>query len=231
MTTSTDTNSVKARARTGPYSIDGQYGLCASMVKTEGYVCEEHTDLLWLGIHEFAPRGTHRNATSFARKAVAQLLEDICKQPDVNCSDLMTSFTGKNCCVNSSQTNNFLEHEPQSTATRNMIHLAQMIRRGTIAMYDYGSEDENNKHYGQPTPPEYNMTSIPNDIPLFLGYGGQDLLSDVKDVQTLLDSLHDHEADKLVVQYTEDYAHADFVFGVNAKEVVYNPLMAFFKLQ
>ena len=32
---------------------------------------------------------------------------------------------GPNCCLNSSRTNEFLDHEPQSTATKNMIHLAQ----------------------------------------------------------------------------------------------------------
>ncbi|MCD7454882.1 hypothetical protein HAX54_026413, partial [Datura stramonium] len=92
-----------------------------------------------------------------------------------------------NCCVNSSRADIFLEHEPQATATKNMIHIAQT-------------------------------------------YGGADYLSDVNDVKTLLDKLQDHDQDKLVVQYREDYAHADFVFGTNAKEVVYNPLMAFFKL-
>ncbi|RVW13315.1 Triacylglycerol lipase 2 [Vitis vinifera] len=84
---------------------------------------------------------------------------------------------------------------------------------------------------GQPTPPAYNMTNIPNDLPLFLSYGGKDMLSDVNDVQVLLDSLKDHDGDKLVVQFREDYAHADFVMAVNAKQAVYDPLMAFFKLQ
>lgn len=106
-----------------------------------------------------------------------------------------------------------------------------VIREGNIAMYDYNDEDENRKHYGQPTPPVYSMTSIPNDLPLFLSYGGADALSDVKDVQLLLDSLKDHDGDKLVVQYRDDYAHADYVMGQNAKQVVYDPLMAFFRLQ
>lgn len=98
-------------------------------------------------------------------------------------------------------------------------------------MYDYGNEDDNMNHYGQPTPPVYNMTRIPNDFPLFLSYGGKDLLSDVEDVKLLLDNLKDHQGDKLVVQFVEEYAHADFVFGENANQVVYDPLMAFFKLQ
>ena len=97
-------------------------------------------------------------------------------------------------------------------------------------MYDYKDADENTKHYGQPTPPAYNMTSIPNDLPLFLTYGGKDALSDVNDVKLLLDNLKDHGGDKLVVQYREDYAHADYVIAQNAKQDVYNPLIAFFRL-
>ncbi|XP_047306182.1 triacylglycerol lipase 2-like [Impatiens glandulifera] len=138
--------------------------------------------------------------------------------------------TGQNCCLNSSRTGYFLDHEPQATSTKNMIHVSQMIRGGKIAMFDYGSDKENLKHYGQTNPPEYNMSRIPNDIPLYLSYGGQDALSDVNDVQTLLASLENHEPDKLVTQYQDDYAHADFVFGVNAKEVVYDPVVAFFEL-
>ncbi|KAG4964625.1 hypothetical protein JHK85_039600 [Glycine max] len=83
-------------------------------------------------------------------------------------------------------------------------------------MFDYENRDENMKHYGQPTPPAYDMKRLPNDLPLFLSYGGADALSDVKDVQRLLEILKDHDADKLVVQYRNDYAHADYVMGENA---------------
>lgn len=106
--------------------------------------------------------------------------------------------------------------------------MVAVIRGGNIAMYDYGSDDDNNKHYGQPTPPEYIMSSIPNQLPLFLSYGGKDLLSDSDDVKTLLDSLSGHNQDKLVVDYRDDYAHLDFVYAYNAKQLVYDPLMAFF---
>ena len=97
-------------------------------------------------------------------------------------------------------------------------------------MYDYGNADDNNQHYGQPTPPIYDMSSIPNDLPLFFANGGADALSDVNDVQLLHDDLKDHDADKMVFQYQDNYAHADYVMAVNAKQVVYDPLMAFFRL-
>ncbi|KAK6919295.1 Serine aminopeptidase, S33 [Dillenia turbinata] len=211
-------NMFRSAALLSPIAYLSQLPSPLTRAAADAFLAEE---LYWLGLREFVP----------GEDAAAKLLAKICGMPGMNCSDLMTEFTGKNCCLNSSNSDAFLNHEPQPTATKNMIHLAQMIRKGTIAMYDYGNENDNMEHYGKPMPPVYNMTSIPEDFPLFLSYGGQDTLSDVNDVKVLLENLKDHQADKLVVQYIEDYAHADFVFGVNAKQIVYNPLMSFFKLQ
>lgn len=97
-------------------------------------------------------------------------------------------------------------------------------------MFDYGDEDDNTSHYGKPAPPVYNMSSIPNDFPLYLSYGGKDAFSDVNNVLLPLNCLKDHDGDKLVVQYRSDHAQADSVFGVNANEVIYNPVMTFFGL-
>ncbi|XVF71826.1 hypothetical protein PTKIN_Ptkin12aG0070800 [Pterospermum kingtungense] len=164
------------------------------------------------------------------RDVLGPILDMICNELGTNCSDLMTVLTGPNCCVNSSKAGELLKHEPQPTATKNIIHLSQMIRTGTIAMYDYGNKDENIEHYGQATPPTYNMKGIPKDLPLFLGYGGKDMLADVDDVKSLLNDLKDHDKDKLVLVYSKDFAHADFILGVNANQVVYDPIVSFFKL-
>lgn len=86
-------------------------------------------------------------------------------------------------------------------------------------------------HYSQSRPPFYNLSNIPSDLPLFLSYEGQDALSDVDDVRLLLDSLKNHEGDKLTVQFVKDFAHADFVMGVTAKSIVYDPMIAFFNRQ
>ncbi|XP_059663907.1 triacylglycerol lipase 2-like [Cornus florida] len=209
---------LRSAALLSPIAYVGQMTSPLARTAADNFLAEF---LYWSGLHEFDPRG----------KAAIKLLQTICKKPGVNCADLLTSFTGQNCCLKSSVIDVFLEHEPQATSTKTLIHIAQMIRDGTITMYDYNDEDENRKHYGQPTPPVYDMTNIPNDLPLFLSYGGADALSDVNDVKLLLDNLKDHEGDKLVVHYTDNYAHADYVMGANAKQAVYDPLMAFFKLQ
>jgi dienelactone hydrolase len=102
-----------------------------------------------------------------------------------------------------------------------------VIRRGTIAMFDYDFPLINMQHYNQLSPPVYNMASMPKNVPLFLSYGGRDALSDVNDVKALLTDLKDHDKDKLVEQYVEEYAHMDFIMGGNAKQKVYDPLLAF----
>ncbi|XP_015580726.2 triacylglycerol lipase 2 isoform X1 [Ricinus communis] len=211
-------NMLRSAALLCPIAYVGQMTSPLARNAADNFLAET---LYWLGLHEFVPRG----------EAVVKFLKDICKKANVDCTNLLTAFTGQNCCLNSSIVDVFLDHEPQSTATKNMIHISQMIRKGTISMYDYNDEDENKKHYGQPTPPVYSMTNIPNDVPLFLSYGGADALSDVKDVQLLIDSLKDHDGDKLVIQYRDDYAHADYVMAENAKQEVYEPLIAFFKIQ
>ncbi|XP_054799171.1 triacylglycerol lipase 2-like isoform X3 [Prosopis cineraria] len=211
-------NMLSSAALLSPIAYVNQMTSPLARNAAENFIAES---LYKLGVFEFNLRGD----------AVIKFLEDLCKKPAIDCTNLLTSFTGPNCCVNPSIVNIFLEHEPQSTATKNTVHLSQMIRQGTIAMYDYENKVENIKHYGQPLPPVYDISRIPNDLPLFISYGGADALSDVRDVRRLLEILDGHHDDKLVVQYRDDYAHADYVMGQNAKQDIYDPLISFFKLQ
>ncbi|GMY26106.1 triacylglycerol lipase 2-like, partial [Fagus crenata] len=166
---------------------------------------------------------------------VGKLLEGVCQFPLIDCTNLIAAITGPNCCIKPSTIEALLDHAPQSTSTKNLVHLSQMVRQGNIAMYDYGDESENKAHYGQATPdygqstPLYDMTCIPKDIPLFLSYGQKNALSDIYDVQLLLDNLKNHQKDKLVVQYIDDYSLLDFVIAANVKSIVYDPLMAFLR--
>ncbi|KAB2011731.1 hypothetical protein ES319_D09G040500v1 [Gossypium barbadense] len=173
------------------------------------------------GVAEFNPKG--QQASIF--------LKALCNYPGVDCYDLVTAITGKNCCLNASTVDLFLQNEPQSTATKNMVHLAQTVRDGVIAKYNYGRPDYNLMHYGEARPPIYNISNIPKDLPILISYGGQDALSDVEDVGQLLDNLKYHDVNKLSIQYIKDYAHADFIMGVNAKDIVYNQVVSFFKNQ
>ncbi|MED6152736.1 Lipoyl ligase, partial [Stylosanthes scabra] len=174
-----------------------------------------------LGLSEFIPKGL----------PVQLFLRELCTQPGVDCNDLLTAITGLNCCLNSSALDLFFMNEPLSTSTKNLVHLAQIVRSGVLAKFNYVRADYNIQHYGKRFPPIYNLSNIPHNLPLFLSYGGQDALSDVLDVTTLLDYLKLHDVDKLSVQFIKDYAHADFIMGVNAKDILYNAIISFFNRQ
>ncbi|KAJ8767770.1 hypothetical protein K2173_020710 [Erythroxylum novogranatense] len=155
------------------------------------------------GLAEFNPKGVQ----------VAQFLKALCSYPGVDCYDLLSSLTGKNCCLNTSTIDLFLKNEPQSTSTKNLVHLSQTARDGVLAKYNYGTALFNLLHYGEVRPPVYNLSNIPHNLPIFFSYGGKDSLSDARDVQLLLDSFKFHDVDKLTIQYIKDYAHADFIMG------------------
>ncbi|KAI6671389.1 hypothetical protein NL676_006274 [Syzygium grande] len=118
------------------------------------------------GLAEFNPKG----------EPVANFLQALCAYPGVDCYDLLAALTGKNCCLNVSTVDLFLDNEPQSTSTRNLVHLSQTVRDGVLAKYDYGNPIFNVMHYGGVWPPVYNLSNIPRDLPIFLSYGGRDAL-------------------------------------------------------
>ena len=49
-------------------------------------------------------------------------------------------------------------HISLGTSLQDINHWGQMIVTANTQMYDYGSRD-NKKHYGQKTPPVYNISS------------------------------------------------------------------------
>jgi lysosomal acid lipase/cholesteryl ester hydrolase len=105
-----------------------------------------------------------------------------------------------------------------------------VVRKSSIRKYDYENEKENLKRYNQTWPPPYDLSSIPRHVPLFLTHGGQDFLGDVTDTRHLLRTLiREHDSDDIEVLYMPDYAHGDFVMGYNAPQLIYKPMVEFFK--
>lgn len=74
-----------------------------------------------------------------------------------------------------------MAHTPAGTSTWNIIHWAQMTRSGRVQRFDYGSRGENMRHYGQTTPPLYNLSRV--NVPTYLYYSESDWLADAEDVR------------------------------------------------
>lgn len=72
----------------------------------------------------------------------------------------------------------YIDHTPAGTSTKNVIHWAQMVSSGKFCKYDYGSQ--NQEVYGQPTPPEYDISKV--KIPTVIFYSENDWLADPQDV-------------------------------------------------
>ncbi|KAL9323675.1 hypothetical protein ACSQ67_008532 [Phaseolus vulgaris] len=201
-------NQLKSAALLGPVAYLSHMKTVLGVLAAKAFIGEI---MINTGMPEFDPKGL----------PVIELIKFLCLAPGVDCADVFTAITGDNCCVNSSTVNRFMMHEPQPTSTKNAVHLSQTARSGVLAKFDNGGI----------SPPIYNLSNIPHNLPLFISYGGEDALSDVDDVKNLLDHLKFHDADKLSVQFIKDYAHADYVMGMNAKDKVYNDVTAFFNRQ
>ncbi|VFQ90059.1 unnamed protein product [Cuscuta campestris] len=84
------------------------------------------------------------------------------------------------------------------------------------------------QHYGGRKPPLYDLSRIPKNLPVFISYGGADQMADAADVKVLLGELKPAlNPDMLRVQYVPNYAHYDFIMGLNANHLVYTQLIAF----
>lgn len=116
-------------------------------------------------------------------------------------------------------------HEPSGTSLKDAAHWAQLVMSNKFRMYDYGP-DGNMKHYNNSEPPIYDLTMFQTDpalqqLPIYLSYGGQDELADLKDVKWLLQFMPSSSKADLV----PEYAHLDFVWATDANTKVYAPMM------
>lgn len=168
-----------------------------------------------MGVREFNLRN----------EAGVRLLDYVCQRGDVDCGDLLAAITGPNCCFNATRIPYYLQFEPHSTSLKNLAHLAQMVRRGTFARYDYGVLG-NLQHYLSVSPPAYDLGRIPDSLPLWMASGGNDALADPVDVLRTIQALGRKPEVMLVLP---EYGHIDFVLSIQAKQDLYDSMIAFFR--
>ncbi|KAG9440377.1 hypothetical protein H6P81_020542 [Aristolochia fimbriata] len=157
--------------------------------------------LLAMGFHQL----------NFRSNMGVQILDSLC-DGHMDCSDLLASITGKNCCFNNSRVDYYLQYEPHPSSLKNLVHLFQMIRKGTFAKYDYGLLG-NLKQYGHFQPPAFDLSKIPKWLPLWMAYGGNDALADITDVEQTLKELQSEPQ----LLYLEEYGHIDFILSLLCK--------------
>lgn len=169
-----------------------------------------------VGYHDFLPSGYGT--------------EDFCVFCKVCCDDLLASIMGpgyRNASLfNQSNLELMLHHVPAGTSSMEMAHYAQLVSNDNLALYDYGTSG-NQKKYGQPTPPEYDLTKIPSSVPIALFTGGDDYLADPTDVERLISTLGPQRFETIVdIPF---FDHMSFVWGIDAPDLIYGKVIALLK--
>lgn len=104
---------------------------------------------------------------------------------------------------------NITAHFPAGTSTQSIDHFEQLSLHDNFQDYDYGKET-NQKKYGQPTPPLFNLNAA-TGIPTSLFIGGADELADPTDIARLAREL---PATNLVYTKTfQDFGHITWIAG------------------
>lgn len=159
-------------------------------------------------------------------KYIKLMAKTICKNPETRfiCLDVIQDIAGfDQTHLNVSRLPVYLTHCPAGTSTRNMDHFAQNVRTKTCSKFNFGSKEENELHYHQPFPPQYNVTQM--DVPVALYSGGKDSLADPQDVKILAKQLKNLVLHKCI----EEWAHLEFIWGIDGPQVLFNQMMKLMK--
>jgi len=123
----------------------------------------------------------------------------------------------------------YMSHSPSGTSVYNMVHWSQSVLQpnGNASAYffsamTWGSAQANQQHYGQSTPPSYNLQNL--HFPMALFSGGNDLLADPMDVQNYLIP-NIPKSSILLWYYEPQYEHMDFVWGESAATNIYAKIL------
>lgn len=107
------------------------------------------------------------------------------------------------------------------TSIRTVIHFGQLTESKSFRAFDYHSG--NWKHYHQWTPPTYSLGKV--SVPVMLKYGLNDPLADPKDVDRMSKEL---PPSRVMAQVKNPkFSHLDFLWGKDAKEMVYDDVISF----
>jgi lysosomal acid lipase/cholesteryl ester hydrolase len=119
----------------------------------------------------------------------------------------------------------FLSNLGTGTSWKTAVHMSQMIQTGRFQQFDYGFEERNQRMYGTPTPPDYDLSKATLNVTLF--WSTNDLLSNEKDVRKLHETLPT-TTQMYLVPFAK-FNHIDYLWAIEAPRLVNNKVFEILK--
>lgn len=175
-------------------------------------LAELHGDELTqrIGVHDFFFRDN-----DWLRHHLPQL----CDACSVCCAKVDQAIFGKSTSLNNSRLDVYNGHFPDGTSTQEIVHFAQLVRKNSFEMFDFGTKG-NLVHYNQSTPPAYDLNTWKQTFPVYLFTGGADVLADPIDVARIVDAMTSARVLAGHV-HVDKYAHMDFTWAEDANSLIY----------
>jgi len=104
-------------------------------------------------------------------------------------------------------------------SSKTIVHFGQLMHNKLFRAFDYYSHRANKKHYGQITPPTYDLAMV--QVPVMLKWGMNDAIADPKDNVQLAKELTGVSELLNSPVSNPKFSHLDFLWGKDAYKVVY----------
>ncbi|XP_071452783.1 lipase 3-like [Hetaerina americana] len=111
----------------------------------------------------------------------------------------------------------YLEHHPDRTSTKTLIHLAQVALSGYLHQFDMG--EDNWRVYGQERPPAYNLSAITAKVRIY--YSEFDESVDTEGVLKFADSL----PSVIGIDVRKHFRHQDYIFPLDEHVEQYHQIL------
>jgi len=173
----------------------------------------------WFGDGELLPSST----------IIDCLASLYCQNPATQglCSELIFLLAGFDSDqLNTTLIDSFMHHSPAGTSSRTLLHILQMVKSGEFHGYDWGSHHANQEHHGENGIPNYMLYNVESPVAVY--YGDNDWLAADEDVQRAISELPFIVWDPKIMIHEvnyENWNHVDFVWGMDAKDYVYQDLV------
>ncbi|XP_075149497.1 lipase 3-like [Haematobia irritans] len=167
------------------------------------------------------------NTELFSSKLLRQLLWlDKCRSKEANakiCSFILyLLFGGYSADLDKSLLPDIFNSHPTSASMRQLLHFMQFHHTKEFIQYNHGHEG-NMRRYNQSSAPLYNLTNVNPRFPIQFFYSDYDEYMAREDLEMLRNQL----GNKMIIHFIDRkyYAHVDFVWGSNNKEIIHQPIL------